>query len=102
MPDAKYCGGVLALKEIAALVEGAGLLVAPHGPGSPVGNVVSAHVCVTIPNFHILETSYGEVPWRANLIDPPEQLSNGCIALSQRPGFGITLNEKTIAKYRVI
>ena len=54
MPDAKYCGGVLALKEIAALVEGAGLLVAPHGPGSPVGNVVSAHVCVTIPNFHIL------------------------------------------------
>ena len=52
----------------------------------PVGNVVSAHVCVTIPNFHILETSYGELPWRANLIDPPEQLSNGCIVVGYKFG----------------
>ena len=37
MPDPKYCGGLLELKKIAAMAEGAGLLVSPHGPASPVG-----------------------------------------------------------------
>ena len=102
MPDVKYCGGVLELKKIAALAEGAGLLVAPHGPASPVGNAVAAQVCATLPNFHILEFSYGEVPWRAEVIDPPEDvLKGGYLALSRRPGFGIELNEKTLAAHRV-
>ncbi len=101
MPDVKYCGGMLELKKISALCEAADVLVAPHGPASPVGNVSAAHVCATMPNFKILEFSYGEVPWRAELIDPPESLDKGHIVLSRRPGLGITLNEKTIAKYKV-
>jgi galactonate dehydratase len=102
MPDVKYCGGVLELKKIAALAEGAGLLVAPHGPASPVGNMVAAHVCATMPNFHILEFSYGEVPWRAEVIDPPENvLKGGYLAFSGRPGYGIELNEKTLAAHRM-
>jgi len=101
MPDVKYCGGMLELKKIAALCEAAGVPVAPHGPASPVGNVSAAHVCATMPNFKILEFSYGEAPWRAELIDPPESLDQGCIILSRRPGLGITLNEKTIGKYKI-
>jgi len=101
MPDVKYCGGVLELKKIAALAQGAGIPVAPHGPASPVGNVAAAHVCATLPNFHILEFSYGEVPWRAEVIDPPEALDRGHIVLSARPGLGIELNEKTLQKYHV-
>ena len=101
MPDVKYCGGVMELKKIGAMAEGAGLPVSPHGPASPVGNVAAAHVCATLPNFQILEFSFGEVPWRAELIDPPEAIANGRIELARRPGFGITLNEKTAAKYAV-
>ena len=102
MPDVKMCGGLLELKKIAALGEGAGLTVAPHGPASPVGNVAAAHVCATLPNFHILEFSYGEVPWRADVIDPPENvLKGGFLALSGRPGFGIELNERTLAAHKV-
>lgn len=101
MPDVKVCGGMLELKKIAALAEGAGLWVSPHGPASPVGNVTAAHVIATVPNFNILEFSYGEVPWRAELVNPPEQLQNSALVLSDRPGLGITLNEKTAAKYAV-
>jgi galactonate dehydratase len=102
MPDVKYCGGVLELKKIAAMAEGAGLLVAPHGPASPVGNMVGAHVCATMPNFHILEFSYGEVPWRAELIEPAENvLPGGYLSFNGRPGYGIELNEKTIAAHKV-
>lgn len=101
MPDVKVCGGMLELKKIAALAEGAGLATSPHGPASPIGNLAAAHVVATIPNFNILEFSYGEVPWRAELIDPPERIDKGALVLSERPGFGVRLNEKTAAKYAV-
>jgi galactonate dehydratase len=101
MPDVKVCGGMLEMKKIAALAEGAGLIASPHGPASPVGNVTAAHVIATIPNFNILEFSYGEVPWRAELIDPPEQIIDSALVISKRPGLGIKLNEKTAAKYAV-
>ncbi len=101
MPDVKYCGGMLELKKVASLAEAAGLKVSPHGPASPVGNVAAAHVCAGMPNFLILEFSYGEVPWRADLIDPPEHLDQGFLSLTPRPGLGIRLNERTAARYRV-
>lgn len=101
MPDPKYCGGLLELKKIAAMAEGAGLKASPHGPASPVGTAAAAQVCATLPNFLILEFSYGEVPWRAELIDPPEQVVDSALPLSERPGFGINLNERTARKYAV-
>ncbi|MDQ6664728.1 MAG: mandelate racemase/muconate lactonizing enzyme family protein [Acidobacteriota bacterium] len=97
MPDVKYCGGMFQLKEISALAEGAQLQVAPHGPASPVGNAAAAHVCSGMPGFLILEHSYGEVPWRAELIDPPEVLINGRMRLTQKPGLGIDVNRRTAA-----
>lgn len=99
MPDPKYCGGLLEMKRVGALSEAMGLEVSPHGPASPVGNAAAAHVCATMPNFLILEHAYGEVPWRAELVDPPETLEHGHMTLSQRPGFGIELNEKIARKY---
>lgn len=101
MPDPKFCGGLLELKKIAAMAEGADLLVSPHGPASPVGTAAAAHVCATLPNFLILEFAYGEVPWRAELIDPPEQVVDSALPLGARPGFGITLNERTAKRYAV-
>ena len=101
MPDVKYCGGMLELKKIAALAEGFGLPVSPHGPASPVGNVAAAHVCAGLPNFQILEFSFGETEWRAELIDPPEEVRGGYLTVSGRPGLGIELNERTVRKYAV-
>ncbi len=99
MPDIKYCGGMFELKKIAAMAEAAGLPVAPHGPASPVGNMAAAHVCATLPNFQILEFSHGEVPWRAELVEPPEILENGYLTVPDRPGIGYTLNDQTLRRY---
>ncbi len=101
MPDPKYCGGLLELKKIAAMAEGAGLQVSPHGPASPVGSIAAAHVSATLANFLILEFSYGEVPWRAELVDPPERISDSALPLTERPGCGIELNERTAKRYTV-
>ena len=99
MPDVKVCGGLLEVKKIAAIAQGAGLLVSPHGPASPVGNVAAAQVAATIPNFNILELSYGEVPWRAELIQPPEVILESALPLTREPGFGISLNERIAQQY---
>jgi galactonate dehydratase len=99
MPDVKFCGGMLEMKKISAMAEGAGLKTSPHGPASPVGNIAAAHVCATMANFLVLEFSYGEVPWRAELLDPPEQIVDSALPLSDRPGFGVVLNEKTATRY---
>jgi galactonate dehydratase len=100
MPDVKYCGGMLELKKIAALSEAAQMPVAPHGPASPVGNMAAAHVCLTLPNFHILEFSFGEVEWRAELVNPPEELNRGFLTPSTRPGLGMSLNDNLIASMK--
>lgn len=99
MPDVKYCGGMLELKKISAMAEAAGLTSAPHGPASPVGNMAAAHVCVGLPNFLILEFSHGEVPWRAELVDPPEALEKGYLTVPDRPGLGYELNEAVARKH---
>ena len=101
MPDVKYCSGMLELKRIAALAEGAGLPVSPHGPASPVGNMSATHICAGLSNFLILEHSFGEVPWRAELVDPPEVIAGGYLAVPDRPGFGIRINEKVAQRYKV-
>lgn len=102
MPDIKLCGGMVELKKIAGLAEGAGLAVSPHGPASPIGNIAAAHVMAGVPNFDILEFSFGEVPWRADLLLPRERIEpGGLLPLSERPGFGFELNERVAAQQAV-
>jgi galactonate dehydratase len=98
MPDIKYCGGMMELKKIAAMAEGAGMKTSPHGPASPIGGMAASHVCATLPNFQVLEHSHGETDWRAELVDPPEQFENGQLTVPDRPGIGYTLNEDTIRR----
>jgi galactonate dehydratase len=99
MPDIKFCGGLLELKKIAAMAEGAGLTCAPHGPASPIGNMAAAQVCSTLPNFEILEFAHGEVDWRGDSVTPEEPIRNGRLTVLDRPGIGYELNEKRWKRY---
>ncbi len=101
MPDVKHCGGLLELSRIASLADVNGLAVAPHNPSGPVSTAASAQTCAGMKNFRTLELQWGETPWRAELVDPPEQFDRGVFRLSDRPGIGVRLNEKVAAKYRL-
>lgn len=100
MPDVKFCGGMYELKKIAAMAEGAGLLCSPHGPASPVGNMASAHVCATMPNFDILEFAYGEIDWRSETVIPSEDARDGYLTVPDRPGIGYEMNPKFWKPYQ--
>ncbi len=94
MPDMKFCGGMSELKKIGVIAEAAGQKISPHGPASPLGNMAAAHVCATMPNFQILELAHGEVPWRAETVEPAEELDGGYLTVTDRPGIGYELSPK--------
>ena len=99
MPDVQICGGLLEGQRISTAAELHGLAVAPHNAHGPVATAASVQLSAFLPNFEILEYQWGEVPWRAELIDPPESIHEGKIRLSDRPGFGVELNDRVIARH---
>jgi galactonate dehydratase len=94
MPDVKHCGGLLEMTHIAALAGADGIAVAPHNPSGPVATAASVQVCAGMRNFRILELQWGEVGWRSELVTPEERFEKGAIRVPDRPGFGISLNDK--------
>jgi galactonate dehydratase len=100
MPDVKHCGGILEMKEIAAAARMHQVLIAPHQPAGPVATAATAQAMATIPNFYICEHAWGEVDWRADLLDPPERIVDGHLLLSGRPGIGHRLNADMVVAHQ--
>jgi galactonate dehydratase len=99
MPDVKHCGGILEGWRIASLAELHNVSVSPHNPSGPVATAATVQLCAGMTNFEILEYQWNEVPWRADLIDPPEQIQQGQIRVPDKPGFGVELNEKAVQEH---
>jgi galactonate dehydratase len=99
MPDVKHCGGLLEGRKISAMAELDGLDVAPHNPSGPVATAASIQWCAGLSNFMILEHQWNEVPWRGDLVTPPERFEKGSIAVPKAPGFGIELNDKLVREH---
>ena len=91
LPDVKHVGGLSGLKKIATLADARNVMVTPHNPSGPVATAASVQCMASVPNFAILEYAWGEVDWRASLIDPSEKIVDGFIEVSSRTGLGITL-----------
>ena len=96
MPDVKHCGGLLEMTRIAAVAADAGVMVAPHNPSGPISTAASVQVCAGMKNASYLELQYGEVDWRSDVVRPSERFVGGMIDISDRPGFGVTLNDEVI------
>lgn len=99
MFDVKHTGGLLESKKIAAMAETFDLAVSPHSPSGPVASLASAQLCATLPNFLVLEHAWGEVPWRADLVNGAEEIHDGHVILSDRPGLGLSLNDRILAEH---
>lgn len=99
MPDGRYCGGVRELVRVESVARAAGVRWSPHSPGSPVNQLASAHGCAVVPEPLPLEYAWGEVPWRAALLDPPERVERGELVLPAGPGLGARLNAGTVRQH---
>ncbi|MCA1645923.1 MAG: hypothetical protein LC797_10830 [Chloroflexi bacterium] len=100
-PDVCNCGGILALKEIAALAEPSQVTVAPHNYNSTtVGLASTVQVSACIPNFLITEyfTNF-EAAGRELLGSQPLAVENSYILLPTAPGLGLELDEAALERH---
>ncbi|MBQ0026907.1 MAG: mandelate racemase/muconate lactonizing enzyme family protein [Lachnospiraceae bacterium] len=97
--DVTHCGGIMALKKMAAMAEAAYIEFAPHNPSGPVANAASLQLAGNLPNYRILEIMYTDVNWRGELSDEEVVFNDGCIRIPKKPGLGVELCEENFAKY---
>ncbi len=102
-PDVGRCGGFTEARKIAAVASAFDVPVAPHtGASSAVSVAAAMQWSASLPNMLTFEFMYPPNPLRENLlIEPLPPMRNGFIDVPQKPGLGIELDPKAIAKYRV-
>lgn len=101
-PDLCHAGGITECKKIAAITEAAYASVALHCPLSPLAFAASVQLDACLPNFLVQE--HNEVnDWHENgrtvigrgyLAEPFTLDADGCVAVPDRPGLGIDLDEE--------
>ena len=99
-PDVCACGGILELKEIAAMAEPYLVVVSPHNYNSTtVGLAATLQVAACIPNFLITEYFVNFQPRGDEIAVQPFVVTDGCIDLPTGPGLGLELREDVMARY---
>ena len=99
-PDVCNVGGILELKEIAAMAEAYFVAVSPHNYNSTtVGLAATMQVSAAIPNFLITEYFLNLDEFGREIAVEPFEVKDGYIELPQAPGLGIELDEEALARY---
>lgn len=99
-PDVACCGGILELKEIAAMAEPFLVAMSPHNYNSTLVALASTvHASAVMPNFIITEYFLPFVEFGDRI--SPNQLKpkNGYLELPTAPGLGIDVDEEALKKF---
>ena len=100
-PDLATSGGILETKKIGDMAQSYGVPMAMHFAGSPVSCFANVHCAAATENFLVLENHALDIPWWNDLVDGVEKpiVNKGFIAVPDKPGLGITLNEEAVKKH---
>jgi galactonate dehydratase len=99
-PDVCNVGGILELKEIAAMAEPYFVVVSPHNYNSTtVGLAATLQVSACLPNFLITEYFVNLEPFGQTIATQPFEVVRGYITLPSTPGLGIELDEAALAAH---
>ena len=101
-PDIARVGGFTAAMRLGALVHAHNVRYAPHtGFSCGVAQLASIHLAAAVPNLWRVEEMYIQNPLAEIFTEPLLKATKGVVALPTRPGVGLTLDKKKIAKYRL-
>ncbi len=99
-PDICNCGGILELKEIAAMAEPYQVIISPHNYNSTtIGLAASLNLVTCIPNFLILEYFVNFQAVTDQVAVNPFRVENGYIQIPKGPGLGLEIKEEELAKF---
>lgn len=97
--------GITQIRRIAAVAETYYVAVAPYHDGGPLGSLAAFHLAASLPNFFIQQipspaSARDREMRKALLGEDAERASDGYAALPNRPGWGVTVNEAAIERYK--
>jgi galactonate dehydratase len=96
-PDVSNCGGILELKEIAALAEPFMVAMSPHNYNSTTLSLAATvHAAAVMPNFVITEYFVPFVEVGDRICANQPRPVDGYIPLSEEPGLGLTMDEAAL------
>jgi galactonate dehydratase len=99
-PDVCNCGGILELREIAAMAEPYHIAVSPHNYNSTtVGLAATLQASAGMPNFLITEYFVNFEDVGRAIARTPFAVEQSYIALPTTPGLGIDLDEDALARH---
>lgn len=101
LPDTYQCGGILAVKKVAALCEAARIPCVFHcAHDLGLKTAAMLHVVASTPSFTLANdcTYYGLVD---DIITPLHRIERGFLEVPDGPGLGVVVDEQKLAKYRV-
>jgi L-alanine-DL-glutamate epimerase-like enolase superfamily enzyme len=97
-PDPADVGGIAELKWVAEYADLHGILMAPHGIfDGLIGLAALVQVCATMPqNYIAFEYPVARPEWWYDIVDglPNPIVKNSLIEVWDRPGLGVTFNDK--------
>ena len=89
MYDLTWCGGVSEAKKIADMADTYLIPTSPHTCGGPLLYFCSAHLCMAVPNFLIMESNYWkytyQFPYFVSNVPVPVK---GSVTAPELPGIG--------------
>ena len=98
-PDVACVGGILELKEIAAMAESFLVAVSPHNYNSTTVALASTvHASATMPNFVITEYFMPFVEFGDSICSNQLKPKNGYIDLPTAPGLGVDMDEEALKR----
>lgn len=105
-PDAALVGGITGLRRVAEMAEAHGRIFTPHTWTNGLGVVANAHLTAGVAAAPFIEFPFDPPEWPLAardfmLAEPFAADAEGMLALSDRPGFGIELDEDRLKATRV-
>jgi galactonate dehydratase len=99
-PDVCSCGGILELREIAAMAEPYHIAVSPHNYNSTtVGLAATLQAAAGMPNFLITEYFVNFEDVGRAITGTPLSVEDSHLVLPTAPGIGIDLDEDALARH---
>ena len=100
-PDLSTSGGILETKKIGDGAQELGVPMVMHFAGTPVACMASVHCAAATENFLVMENHSIEVPWWGDLVSGVDKpiVNKGFIAVPDKPGLGVTLNEEAVKQH---
>ncbi len=101
-PDIARVGGFTGGMRLGALVHAHNVRYAPHtGFSCGVAQLASIHLAAAVPNLWKVEEMFISNELAEIFTEPLPKAAKGVVAVPQRPGMGLALDKKKIAKYRL-